>query len=118
MSKLEDKFVEYWSKHGIGKIPERQYRFSPTRKFRFDFAWPNEMVAVEIDGLGPGHAITRNVGVAIAALSNSNERQNHAVELGWLILRYTARQLSSEEKRRKCIDQIKNVLKQQRYRTS
>ena len=31
-------------------VPEREYRFHKTRKFLFDFCWPEEMLAVEVDG--------------------------------------------------------------------
>ena len=30
--------------------PEREYRFHPSKMWRFDFAWPAFRVAVEIDG--------------------------------------------------------------------
>ena len=31
--------------------PQREYRFHPTRKWRFDFAWPGERLAVEVEGI-------------------------------------------------------------------
>ena len=31
-------------------VPEREYRFMPPRRFRFDFAWPDQMVALETEG--------------------------------------------------------------------
>ena len=31
-------------------VPEREYRFMPPRRYRFDFAWPAEMVALEAEG--------------------------------------------------------------------
>ena len=30
--------------------PQREYRFDPTRRWRFDFAWPEKHIAVEIEG--------------------------------------------------------------------
>lgn len=30
--------------------PEREYRFMPPRRFRFDFAWPALQVALETEG--------------------------------------------------------------------
>jgi len=30
--------------------PHREYKFIKGRKFRFDFAWPDKKIAVEIDG--------------------------------------------------------------------
>ncbi len=29
---------------------DREYRFSPPRKWRFDFAWPGHKLAIEVDG--------------------------------------------------------------------
>jgi very-short-patch-repair endonuclease len=31
-------------------LPYREYRFDPIRKFRFDFAWPDFKIAVEVEG--------------------------------------------------------------------
>ncbi len=31
-------------------IPEREWRFHPPRRWRFDFAWPGDMVACEVEG--------------------------------------------------------------------
>lgn len=36
--------------------PVREYRFLTTRRFRFDFAWPNHLFAVEVDGNVYGHS--------------------------------------------------------------
>ena len=30
--------------------PEREYRFAPPRRWRFDFAWPAAMLALEVEG--------------------------------------------------------------------
>ncbi|HEX7355272.1 MAG TPA: hypothetical protein VF288_10620 [Mycobacteriales bacterium] len=30
--------------------PVREHRFHPARRFRFDFAWPDRMIAIEVDG--------------------------------------------------------------------
>lgn len=30
--------------------PELEYRFDPARRWRFDFAWPDLLVAVEVEG--------------------------------------------------------------------
>ena len=41
---------------GCGREPSiptwiAEYRFHPDRRWRFDFAWPNERIAVEIEGI-------------------------------------------------------------------
>ena len=33
------------------KEPKKEFRFHPKRRWRFDFAWPDEKFAVEIEGL-------------------------------------------------------------------
>lgn len=70
--------------HGL-PTPEREIRFHPKRKWRFDFAWPSLMVALEIEGgafRGPGH---RSVGVFLRNIEKYNEAAIH----GWKVLRCT-----------------------------
>ena len=53
MSALEDQFA-LWLETSEGDgipAPEREYRFHPPRRWRFDFAWPAHKVAVEIEGI-------------------------------------------------------------------
>lgn len=89
-SDLEEEFLSLWRQearaHGMGpeSDPVREYRFCPGRKWRFDFAWPQLKVAVEIDG-----------GIFVAgrhseALGSHNDRTegNAAAAQGWFLLRY------------------------------
>lgn len=65
----------------------RQFAFHPTRKWQFDFAWPEVMVAVEIEGgvwLGANGGHTSGTGYA-----NNCEKYNEAILLGWQVLRFT-----------------------------
>ena len=50
-SHLEDAFL-VWLAQTDPPIPwpAREYVFSPPRKWRFDFAWPKQGIAVEIEG--------------------------------------------------------------------
>jgi very-short-patch-repair endonuclease len=57
----------------------REHRFDPTRRWRFDAAWPEAKLAVEIEG--SGH---RNV----VKFRKDTEKYNTAVRLGWRILRF------------------------------
>ncbi len=91
--------------------PEPEYRFHPSRKWRFDFAWPRHLVAVELEGgvygkhiychvcgtkqrarkkdgslgkpisLGGGH--TR-----FHRFMSDKEKYNAAAMMGWMILRF------------------------------
>lgn len=70
--------------------PKAEYRFSADRLWRFDFAWPNAKLALEIDGglfVNGGH----NRG---AALLKQYEKSNAAEIAGWTILRYSPEQLA------------------------
>ena len=50
-SDLEEKFLYYWRILAPDlPEPEREYRFHAVRRFRWDFAWPAQKVAVEIQG--------------------------------------------------------------------
>jgi very-short-patch-repair endonuclease len=65
--------------------PVREYRFAPPRRWRFDFAWPAAMLAVEVEGGSWIHG--RHVrGRGFEA---DCEKYNAAVLLGWRILRFT-----------------------------
>ena len=98
-SELEERFLEivHEEEHRNNiklACPEREHRFHPTRRWRFDFAWPQVMVAVEIDG-----AIFANgrhaVGAGIAA---DADKYNAAIALGWKVLRFTETQLRRPDK--------------------
>ena len=65
--------------------PEREFRFAPPRRFRFDFAWPDRMLAVEVDGgTWSGGRHTRGSGFARDA-----EKFNIAAMAGWCVLHFT-----------------------------
>lgn len=47
---LELIFLELWEAHGNGLKPKPEHTFHEIREWRFDFCWPNLLVAVECDG--------------------------------------------------------------------
>lgn len=62
-----------------------EYSFCPGRKWRFDFAWPVERVALEIEGgswTGGRHVRGRG-------FESDCEKYNEAAVQGWRILRVT-----------------------------
>lgn len=70
--------------------PDAEFRFHPSRKWRFDYAWPALSVAVEVEGgafVGGRH--TRGVGYL-----KDLEKYNTATVLGWKVLRFTPRQIA------------------------
>ena len=73
--------------------PLPEYRFAPPRRWRFDWAFVNAKVAIEVQGgLFVAGRHTRG-----AALIREYEKINHAAMLGWRILFVTPQQFSSGE---------------------
>ena len=63
----------------------KELKFHPTRKWRFDYAFPFLMIAVEVDGgvwTGGRH-------INPAGYINDMEKLNTAASMGWLVLRIT-----------------------------
>ena len=71
--------------------PTYEHRFHPTRKWRFDVAVPDWMLAVEVDGGGfvQGRH-SRGTG-----LEKDAEKFAEAAILGWTVLRVTPRHVKS-----------------------
>ncbi len=77
--------------HGLPE-PVAEHRFHPTRRWRFDYAWPDHRVALEVEGgIWSGGRHTRGAGYL-----GDLEKYNAATLLGWRVLRTTPRSLMSE----------------------
>jgi len=61
--------------------PEREFMFHPDRKWRFDFAWPEQKIAVEVEGIGRHQSFD-------GFLADCG-KYNSAAKMGWRVLRYT-----------------------------
>lgn len=71
--------------------PVAEFVFAPPRRWRFDWAWPEQRVALEQDGgafVGGRHS--RGMGFV-----KDMEKTNKAAILGWRVLRFTPRQMAS-----------------------
>lgn len=86
----------------IKKDMSLEYRFSDSRKWRFDFAWVKNMVAVEVDG---GQWILNG---GRHNRDSDREKINHAVSCGWRVLRFSGEQIENSPD--KCIDILKKTL--------
>ena len=73
--------------HLTGLETKREYRFHPTREWRFDFAIPAVRVAIEVEG---------------GVWKRDMEKYNEAAACGWLVIRT----IPSELLRVKTIQQI------------
>lgn len=65
--------------------PIQEFRFAPPRRWRFDFAWPDRMVALEVEGgtwISGAH--TRG-----GHFESDAEKYNEAALAGWRVLRVT-----------------------------
>lgn len=85
----------------------REFKFAPGRRWRFDFAWWNERLAVEVEGgTWSGGRHVRPGGFELDC-----EKYNRAVLLGWRVLRFTARQVQSGE----AVSVIQQALSQRKF---
>lgn len=66
-------------------VPEAEFKFHPTRKWRFDFAYPTRRIALEVDGgVWSGGRHGRGSGII-----KEHEKFNAAASMGWRIFRCT-----------------------------
>lgn len=66
--------------------PEREHRFHPVRLWRFDFAWPDQMLACEVEGGTRSNGRhTRHEGYREDCIKYSE-----AALLGWRLIRATS----------------------------
>ncbi len=79
-----------FSAHGLPD-PVPELRFHATRKWRFDFAWPECKLAIEIDG----GAWTKGRHTRGRGFVADMEKLNAATVLGWRVLRFTPAQMKS-----------------------
>jgi very-short-patch-repair endonuclease len=96
-------FVALLKQQGLPD-PEAEYKFLKNRKFKFDYAYPEKKIAIEIEG---GLWIKGRHNRASGYIKDM-EKYNLAALNGWRILRYTPQQTTSE----KTIKQIQEILSQ------
>jgi very-short-patch-repair endonuclease len=68
-------------KQELGRRPEREYVFCPYRDWAFDLAYPDLMMAVELEGQSHNRFGQSN---------KDMEKFNYATRDGWKVLRYPA----------------------------
>ncbi len=121
---LEHDFIVLWHMlYGYTREPEQQYVVGwDGRELRFDFAWKQERVFVEVDGDTHGRARYSSSGrrykssgshTTAAGYQRNMAKRNRAVANGWCVLAYTSddvRKRSAE-----MLDQIMSVLNLRRH---
>jgi very-short-patch-repair endonuclease len=91
MTRTKPKPAELLAIHAaeLGLTPTPEHRFAPPRRWRFDLAFPDHMLAVEIEGgAWTGGRHTRGAGFI-----SDMEKYNAAVLRGWRLLRFTPSQV-------------------------
>ena len=81
--------------------PVPQYRAIPGRRFRFDFAWPEHRLLVEIQE-ETAHGKWRKQ-------SQDAEKLNLAQMQGWIVLQFTGSMLRDDPG--KCMDMVRIALR-------
>lgn len=85
----------------------KEFRFHPTRRWRFDYAIPEYKIAVEVEGgvwIGGRHT-------SPTGFLGDIEKYNTATVMGWRVLRTTPDKLHSSETLRLIRDAIDNLIK-------
>ena len=85
--------------------PETQYKFHPSRKWKFDFAWPAIKLAVEVEG---GIWINGRHSRA-SGMQKDMEKYNAAVKLGWRVLRYSTAMVENGAAINEVVEYIENL---------
>ena len=91
MSDAEAAFDAHW-KRLDGPELQKEYTFNPSRKWRFDRAYPLAQVAIEIEGgvwQGQGHANPYR-------FEEDCEKYNAAARWGWIVQRFTPQMLERD----------------------
>lgn len=71
--------------------PEAEHRFAAPRRWRFDWAWPAQKVALEVQG----GLFVQGRHARGAALLKEHEKLNEAAALGWRVLFTTPKDLET-----------------------
>ena len=89
-SELEDIFAMQLDAVGLDGYV-REYQAIPGRRFRFDFCWVKERLAVEING----GTYSRGAHARPLGIKRDYEKGNLAVQFGWRVLQFDADMVKS-----------------------
>lgn len=89
-SELEDTFAMQLDAVGLDGYV-REYQAIPGRRFRFDFCWVKERLAVEIQG----GTYSRGAHARPLGIKRDYEKGNLAVQFGWKVLQFDADMVKS-----------------------
>lgn len=92
-SKGEQAMQAQLEQAGLWEGCEPEHRFAPPRLWRFDFAWPNLKLALEVEG---GHW-SGGRHVRGKGFEGDMEKYNEAALAGWLVIRVSTKQVTKSE---------------------
>ncbi len=69
-----------------------EYEFHPERKWRFDFAWLDKKLAIEVDG-GTTYGKSRHS--KGDGYDNDCDKRNTAQAMGWIVFNFSSRMIKS-----------------------
>lgn len=92
----------YADLQAVGMEPLREHMFHGERSWRFDFAYPPLLLAIEVDGRGR-HQMAKGERADM-------EKINAAIELGWKVLRYPYASVKAKKRRERIVEQIRRVI--------
>lgn len=104
-SELENTLAFYLRVNSMAP-PVTEHRFHPKRKWRFDMAWPEIKLAVEIEG---GIHMAKSGHNTPAGITRDIEKGNEAALLGWTVIRVTGEHIENGA----AIDWIRRALAEQ-----
>lgn len=79
---MVDIFVEFCRKQ-LGVAPAKEYVFHPVRKWRFDYAFPDAKIALEVEG----GVYTGGRHIRPKGFLGDVDKYNAASVMGWRVLR-------------------------------
>lgn len=87
-SELETLLLNRLERAGL-PVPDQQFRFCPTRRWRADFAYPSDRLLIEVDGgIYSGGRHTRGSGFEADC-----EKTSTAAAMGYRVIRVTRRMI-------------------------
>jgi len=106
LSPGEEGFVLHCRSEGLS--PEREVVFCPGRKWRFDFAFPEYKVAIEVEG---GTSFGKSYHSRGDGFEKDCRKYNTAARLGWIVLRYSTAMVRSGEAIKEVAQVMREVLR-------
>ncbi len=89
-TRFEDLLLAQIKQDGVLKVQVREFQFHPDRRWRFDFAFVDEKIAVEVEGgIWNGGRHTRGAG-----FESDCVKYNEAALAGWRVLRVSTKMVT------------------------